>query len=248
MDEVIYDICAWRYSGVTNDIRELLPYIPVPERYDMLSGKVLVDELTSMVQAKVDPAIINAAQIELAGKKFNDSDVKDMVVLKLRLDPFAGVPEENISLQRTFNAVRQNDLVIHSNINQFVTRALDEYDDFASLSYSEQMKVMNQYAEDLNKPRTAVGGVAVQPDSETSPQIDQKRLEAQASLKGTVGGVQGILEIQRSVSTGITDRDAAIALLVEIYGFTNEQATNVIGNPKPIADIAGENINVSTTV
>jgi len=248
MDEVIYDICAWRYSGVTNDIRELLPYIPVPERYDMLSGKVLVDELTSMVQAKVDPAIINAAQIELAGKKFNDSDVKDMVVLKLRLDPFAGVPEENISLQRTFNAVRQNDLVIHSNINQFVTRALDEYDDFASLSYNEQMKVMNQYAEDLNKPRTAVGGVAVQPDSETSPQIDQKRLEAQASLKGTVGGVQGILEIQRSVSTGITDRDAAIALLVEIYGFTTEQASNIIGNPKPIADIAGENINVSTTV
>ncbi len=115
----------------------------------MLSGKVLVDELTSMVQAKVDPAIINAAQIELAGKKFNDSDVKDMVVLKLRLDPFAGVPEENISLQRTFNAVRQNDLVIHSNINQFVTRALDEYDDFASLSYNEQMKVMNQYEDDV---------------------------------------------------------------------------------------------------
>jgi hypothetical protein len=248
MDEIIYDICAWRYSGVTSDIRALLPYIPVPERFDMLSGKVLVDELTSMVNAKVDPAIINAAQIELAGKKFNDSDVKDLVVLKLKLDPFAGVPEENISLQRTFNAVRQNDLVIHSNINQFVTRAIDEYDEFANMSYNDQMKVMNEYAEDLNKPRTIVRGVSVQNDSETSPQIDQKRLEAQASLKGTVGGVQGILEIQRSVSTGITDRDAAIALLVEIYGFTNEQASNIIGNPKPIADIANENINVSTTV
>lgn len=249
MDEIIYDICAWRYSGVTSDIRALLPYIPVPERFDMLSGKVLVDELTSMVNAKVDPAIINAAQIELAGKKFNDSEVKDLVVLKLKLDPFAGVPEENISLQRTFNAVRQNDLVIHSNINQFVTRALEEVNDFANLSYNEQMNVMNRYAEELMKPRVITGGVSVQSeDSETTPAIDQKRLEAQATLKGTVGGVQGILEIQRSVSTGITQRDAAIALLVEIYGFTNEQASNIIGNPKPIQDIADENVSVNTSI
>ena len=249
MDEIIYDICAWRYSGVTSDIRALLPYIPVPERFDMLSGKVLVDELTSMVNAKVDPAIINAAQIELAGKKFNDSEVKDLVVLKLKLDPFAGVPEENISLQRTFNAVRQNDLVIHSNINQFVTRALEEVNDFANLSYNEQMNWMNRYAEELMKPRVITGGVSVQgEESETTPAIDQKRLEAQANLKGTVGGVQGILEIQRSVSTGITQRDAAIALLVEIYGFSNEQASNIIGNPTPIQDIANENVSVNTTV
>jgi len=72
MDEVVYDILAWRHYAQNVDVNELLPYIPVPERYDMLSGKVLVDELTSMVQAKVDPAIINAAQIELADKKFNE--------------------------------------------------------------------------------------------------------------------------------------------------------------------------------
>ena len=249
MDEVIYDICAWRYQGVTNDIRALLPYIPVPERYDMLSGKVLVDELTSMVNAKVDPAIINAAQIELAGKKFNDSEVKDLVVLKLKLDPFAGVPEENISLQRTFNAVRQNDLVIHSNINQFVTRALSEIDDFVNLPYNDQMSVMNKYADELMNPRKITTGVSVQGDeSDVSPAIDQKRLEAQATLKGTVGGVQGILEIQRSVSTGITQRDAAIALLVEIYGFTTEQASNIIGEPKPIENIASEGVSVNTTI
>jgi len=68
MDEVSYDCLAWRHYAQNVDINALIPYIPVPERYDMLSGKVLVDELTSMVQAKVDPAIINAAQIELADK------------------------------------------------------------------------------------------------------------------------------------------------------------------------------------
>ena len=152
MDEVTYDILAWRHYAQNVDINELIPYIPVPERYDMLSGKVLVDELTAMVQAKVDPAIINAAQIELADKKFNESKIKDLVILKLKLDPFAGVPEENISLQRTFGAVDMNDLVVHANINKFVTRALSEIEGFADLPYSEQEQIMQQYAANMKKP------------------------------------------------------------------------------------------------
>jgi hypothetical protein len=156
MDEVSYDICAWRYYAITNDIYSLVPYIAVPERYDMLSGKVLVDELAMMSQAKVDSAIINASQIELAGKKFSDSNIKDLVILKLKLDPFAGVPEESIALQNTFNAIDKNDLIIHSNINKFVQRALDAYDSFAELTYDEQMKIMNQYANELNNKRNQV--------------------------------------------------------------------------------------------
>ena len=152
MDEVCYDILAWRHYAQNVDVNELLPYIPVPERYDMLSGKVLVDELTAMTQAKVDPAIINAAQIELADKKFNESKVKDLVILKLKLDPFAGVPEENISLQRTFNAIDQTDLVIHANISKFVTRALSEIDGFADKTYAEQMQIMQQYAGQMRQP------------------------------------------------------------------------------------------------
>jgi len=74
------------------------------------------------------------------------------VILKLKLDPFAGVPEENISLQRTFGAVDQNDLVVHANISKFVTRALSEVDGFADLSYSEQEQIMQKYAAEFKKP------------------------------------------------------------------------------------------------
>lgn len=244
MDEVAFDICAWRYSGITTDINSLVPYIAVPERFDMISGMVLVDELTKMTNAKVDPAIINAAQIELAGKKFNDKKIKDLVVLKLKLDPFAGVPEESIAMQKTFDAISKNDLVIHANINQFVTRAIEMEPGFVDATFDQQMAIMNQYADEATRPK--VTGVSVEGEEVTG--IDEKRLEAQANLKGTVGGVQGILEIQSSVSKGITDRDAAIALLREIYGFTDAQAAAIIGNPKPIQEIANDNINVSASV
>lgn len=152
MDEICYDVLAWRHYAQSIDINDLLPYIPVPERYDMLSGKVLVDELTAMTNAKVDPAIINAAQVELADKKFNESNIKNQVILKLKLDPFAGVPEENISLQKTFGAIDMADLIIHSNINKFVTRALDEVDEFADLGYQQQMLIMAKYASEMKAP------------------------------------------------------------------------------------------------
>jgi len=119
----------------------------------------LVDELSMMTQAKVDPAIINAAQIELASKKFNDSNIKDMVVLKLKLDPFAGVPEETIALQQTFGAITRNDMVIHANINKFVTRALESVEGFAELPYEQQMQIMTQYANEVTvRPATPVDG------------------------------------------------------------------------------------------
>jgi hypothetical protein len=244
MDEVTYDILAWRYGGMVADINELMPYIAVPERFDMLSGKVLVDELSLMTQAKVDPAIINAAQIELASKKFNDSNIKDMVVLKLKLDPFAGVPEETIAMQRTFDAINKNDMVIHANINKFVTRALESEPGFTEMTYEEQMTIMDRYADEMMKPKMAVVGG----ETEEATAVDEKRMEAQANLKGTVGGVQGILEIQASVSKGITDRDSAKALLREIYGFSEEQASAIIGNPKPIEAIAQEDVSVSTSI
>jgi hypothetical protein len=61
--------------------------------------------------------------------------------------------------------------------------------------------------------------------------LARQRAEAQANLKGTVGGVQGILQIQQSVAQGITKRDAAISLLETIYGFDPDTANRLLGDP-----------------
>ena len=59
--------------------------------------------------------------------------------------------------------------------------------------------------------------------------IDEEA-KARAQLKGSVGGVQGIIQIQTSVAQGLTDRNSAIALLELIYGFSNEEATRLLGS------------------
>jgi hypothetical protein len=62
--------------------------------------------------------------------------------------------------------------------------------------------------------------------------LDDKTLEAQANLKGSVGGVQSLLEIQASYAQGLTTYDSAINMLDVIFGYNRETAVRLLGKPK----------------
>lgn len=81
-------------------------------------------------------------------------------------------------------------------------------------------------------------GVEDLPESNTSgsANVDDKTKEAQAALRGSVGGVQGILAIQQSYSQQLTDLESAITILVEIYGFTREVALSLLGSPEIVTE------------
>lgn len=58
-----------------------------------------------------------------------------------------------------------------------------------------------------------------------------EKQKAQATLKGSVGGVTSLLEIIRTVSIGQTDYNSAAAIIIEIFGFTKETAQQLLGTP-----------------
>lgn len=63
---------------------------------------------------------------------------------------------------------------------------------------------------------------------------DSKVEDAQAALKGTVGGVGGIIELLTGVKEGIISSESVISVLVELYGFTPDAAEAVVlGLPLP---------------
>jgi len=211
----------------------------------MVNGSTLINELQQLTTAQAAPAIINAAQIELINKKFNDEGSKQSTILQLQLDPFSGSTVDELASAKTFDAITQEAFVVHNNITHFVRRALEENPDFGQLGYTDKMAILNGYATEQIGVEAAPFDMNV---ADQPVEISEERLKAQANLKGTVGGVQGILEIQGSVSKGITDRAAAIALLVEIYGFTTAQSEAIVGNPKPIEQIGDANTTVSTNI
>ena len=66
-------------------------------------------------------------------------------------------------------------------------------------------------------------------DDADAPAITQEQLDAQANLRGTVGGVQGILGILGAVAGGTQNIQSAIATMNEIYGFNEETAMKILG-------------------
>jgi hypothetical protein len=81
-------------------------------------------------------------------------------------------------------------------------------------------------------------GYVVQPKTvvEESTEEAPASTEEQAALRGSVGGVQGILSVQASVAAGTTTREAALSILTIIYGFTEEQAEALLGEPQEEID------------
>lgn len=65
---------------------------------------------------------------------------------------------------------------------------------------------------------------------------DDVKMQSQANLRGSVGGVQAILAVQQSVTGGITEYDSAIEILKEIFGFEEEMARRVLGTKKELTD------------
>ena len=85
--------------------------------------------------------------------------------------------------------------------------------------------------------------VLLQKEESKDDPIDVK-LKSQAELKGSVGGVTALIQLQQSVAQGYTSIDAAIATLEEIYGIPTDIAKRMIGNPKEKTN--GSNTNAGT--
>jgi hypothetical protein len=178
ISEVIYDINGWRYKETIQDVKMLesmLPAITIPERFDLLSATVLIEELKGMIEAKVDPAIVNATQIDLVEKRFaNDPMVRDTVKLKLKLDPFGGANPDAVAVNKTFDAISQLDLITNANIDMFVNRAMEEVKGFGMMQSKDQKAIINGYALEKQKEIDPIE----KPDiTEEKPDVTEEKID-----------------------------------------------------------------------
>lgn len=158
MDSLYRIIAYYRYKGLYSfdDIELMLPTIPVPEKFDILSPQHLGEELGKAKTNKFNPAITNSLEIEFAGKKFNaDQSIRNKVQLILELDPLPNISEDDKMTRLSNKGVSLETYVISSNIQEFVQRALDEDPEFADKPLKEQKKTMLKFAKEQTEAITA---------------------------------------------------------------------------------------------
>jgi len=88
---------------------------------------------------------------------------------------------------------------------------------------------LNDAVIDVNEYRAELG-LEPKMDSGKEEIISDKLLNAQLALRGTVGGVEGLIGLNTAVSLGQLNRESAIAILTNVYGFDVTVANQMITN------------------
>lgn len=70
-------------------------------------------------------------------------------------------------------------------------------------------------------------GIQLQ-ESQQTDSVDYEKKQAQGSLRGSVGGIQGIIDIVSQVNAGTIPASAAKEILIDLYGFEEATATRIL--------------------
>lgn len=235
---------CWMYPNST-DIVKLLPSIPVPSKFDLLSSDLVSARLESAKNSGLSATIRGALEMEYADSVFGEESTEALIIKVTNLlDPIPYKTEDEKMIILSNSGVSKDSYILSSNIAAFINRAINEDSEFLTNTYDNQIILMKKYVDEIKNigignlvPMLDDNGVSI--GSDIAPPADIEA-EAKAKLKGSVGGVQGILQIQLSVAQGVTDIDAAIVLMQEIYGFDPATSKKMLGTPKK------QNIKVNT--
>jgi hypothetical protein len=116
-------------------------------------------------------------------------------------------------------------------VNVLPQWAIDAMTDQEKREYVNENFNVSLSIQEVNEESTAQTGT-----------VSPEQASAQANLRGSVGGVQGVLQIQQGFADGLTSEEAAISILTLIYGFTESEARQLLGNPEKTEEIIEESI------
>ena len=125
--------------------------------------------------------------------------------------------------------ITETDYTISSNIHKYVRMALIENENFATLPYLEKMGIMNKYAEQTMQSNSVTAGLL---DGEDGVIMTSEG--GGNALAQSVGGLTGMIEIVKAVASGVYDLDAAVSLVSQRFGITEEEARKQLGTPQII--------------
>mgnify|MGYP006266343943 CR=1 FL=1 len=163
-ENVAYYTCEMRYYfSIPNKEQRMamLPKISIPQKYDLVNNQILIDEYKTAKDAKLSPIILANMEIEIALKRFShDTDVSTYTTLVYKLDPLYTITEDEKIMRLQNKGITETDYVISSNIQKYVRKAIYEDANFPNLDYAEQVKVMEQMANETIQGNSVTNAIA----------------------------------------------------------------------------------------
>lgn len=234
---------VWKYivrliAAFTDNGQGLRVIHEFPADFKLKTVSELVADLKAAMDSGSPAFLIQAINKDIAAKIHADDEAAfQKYLVKTRFTPFLGKTSEEIKFIITSNMAMPEDQVLWSHNDSIFDELENEVPGFFLFTYEKQWPLIkakiDAILEKLPNQNLALDFSSALPGSEgadVATPVDVEA-EAKAKLKGSVGGVQGILEIQASVAQGVTQYEAAVVLLYEIYGFDDAKARKMLGNP-----------------
>lgn len=192
---IYYFVNEFRYGELVKSAEErekMLPRIPVPQKFDLLTENIIEDQLKKAKEANVDPEIVNQLEIDYINKKFSsEPEVRDRLKLKKTLDPFPQISIDQKQSMMLARVVDPLDVIISIYLHPFLERAMNDDDAFMEWTYDEKIELMKVYAQEKLDAMDAVAkakakadaAAAVAAGGEKPLNILEKKKAAKANAK-----------------------------------------------------------------
>lgn len=216
-------------------------YINKPTTFNIKTEADLIAEIATLKEKKVPGMILSQATTELARKMFSGSPVaQKMFKVISTYDPLFTYSVEEKDSMLLQNVISKEDYIRSILFDTKLTQINNRIgsDNFVKTSEESLYKT---FLSDVQSAMPNATTPLIGADGQPIPPVSQDQEKAQANLRGSVGGVQGILEIQNSVKAGTTSPESGIAILKYIFGFKDDEAKEMLGqveadpNPQPAA-------------
>lgn len=146
-----------------------LPEINKPTQFDVLTTAERLSNLELARKAGLNKNILRYKEIEAANRDFSTSpDVRRYVIALLELDPLYGFTQDEINLGVSQGVIRKTDWTIHENLKPFLDRAIEANPVFLTLKQSEQLPVLEGFANELIKSEKP----KIDPDMIVNPDLN----------------------------------------------------------------------------
>jgi hypothetical protein len=230
--DYLYGIIAdYRYAyqyPVLRERRRMLPYIPVPEHYEIVGPDDTLDTITQMRAGGIGGSLLAAMLRDFAKRQFADEkDVSIPLLLEMELDPFSGATEAERDAMLATGCIRRQDYIRSVYIKDFVRRALGEKAGFADMPYEQQVAVIDAYAEEILVETQNIASPADKTQNIASPADKTQNNQTQNVVDKTQNIASPADKTQNNQTQNVMDKTQNIASL---------QADGGIPSPIPVVD------------
>jgi hypothetical protein len=248
-------------ASLRNVDTDIIVFHKFPNDFKMKSFSALLDDLVKANQNNAPSHIKNSITSDITKKLYIDQPNEVLKIeTKNKYMPFQSKTENEIQfiisndLTDTYNKTLYIffDKIFHEIEYEQGLNSLNFYAMSETMQRELLDKKVNEYSAKLETTSFDTTANAFASDSSSeddaeditnvnqaslSPAALEAEAKAKANLKGSVGGVQGILAIQASVVAGTTDYDSALAILEVIFGIPPDDAKRILGEPKAKEEI-----------